>query len=87
MSKKDKLFEKLANFKSDKTWSLADAEQLLALMGFALDRHSGSHRSYVHPTYPHNLGLCPHGKKGILPAYIRAIRAALAAVEQQTQDP
>lgn len=85
MSKKNKLLARLANKAADKTWSLAEAEQVLKLMGFNFDRQDGSHRTYVRPGYAHNIGLCPHGKKGILPCYIREIRAALAAIKEQKE--
>ena len=83
MSKKNKLLIKLANLGSDKSWTLAETEQVLALMSFTLDRQSGSHRTYVRAGYAHNIGLCPHGKKGILPCYIREIRAAHAALKEK----
>lgn len=84
MSKKNKLLLKLADQSADKNWTLAEAEQVLSLIGFTLDRQSGSHRTYVRPGYAHNIGLCPHGKKDILPCYIREIRAARAAIQNET---
>ena len=83
MGKKHKLLAKLANPSADQTWTLAEVEYVLAAMGFCLDRQNGSHRTYVRPGHAHNLGLCPHGKKGILPCYIREIRSALAAIQEQ----
>ncbi len=68
MGKKGKLLAKLTNKNADKNWTLAEAEQLLELMGFHVARKSGSHRTYVRPGYPHNIGLCPHEKKASCPA-------------------
>lgn len=68
---------KLANHGSDKSWTLAEAEAVLALFGFTLARQRGSHRTYLSDSYPFPIGLCPHGKGEIKPCYIQQIRNLL----------
>jgi predicted RNA binding protein YcfA (HicA-like mRNA interferase family) len=49
MTRPDKLYQQLLSSTSQ-TISFRDFERLLRAFGFELDRTSGSHRQYVHPS-------------------------------------
>jgi predicted RNA binding protein YcfA (HicA-like mRNA interferase family) len=46
----------------------------------------GSHRVFTHPTYPFAITLAAHGSK-IKTGYIREIREAFQAIEEQNRNP
>lgn len=75
MSKKSKLLAKLANFQSDKNWTVDEVTLLLTQNGWTLTGGKSSHSVFTHPDYAHTLGFAAHGNK-IKPGYIRNIREA-----------
>jgi predicted RNA binding protein YcfA (HicA-like mRNA interferase family) len=50
-----------------------DFERLLRALGFRLDRTSGSHRIYIHPTVPRPLNVQPRGRDA-KPYQVRQLR-------------
>jgi predicted RNA binding protein YcfA (HicA-like mRNA interferase family) len=53
-----------------------DFERLLFALGFKLDRTSGSHRIYVHPTATRPLNVQPRGKDA-KPYQVRQLRVMI----------
>lgn len=84
MSSKSKLLAKLSNSASDKNWTLAEAELILAQHGFVSRNTGSSHRVFSHPGRHDNLVLAAHGKS-IKSGYIREIRAAIAELPKPSK--
>ena len=77
VSSKTKLLNKLANFASDKNWTLDEAELVLTHCGFTKRDTGSSHRVFSHHALDQPLVLAAHGKS-IKSGYIRLIRQAVA---------
>ena len=61
MTNPAKLYQQLLSSTS-RSISFRDFERLLREFGFELDRTSGSHRQYVHPSVPRAFPVQPAGK-------------------------
>lgn len=84
ISKRTKLLTRLASFQSDAGWTLDEVITLLEQNGWKRVGGKGSHRTYIHPTYPAPIVLAVHGSK-IKSGYIREIREAFEAIKKQQQ--
>jgi predicted RNA binding protein YcfA (HicA-like mRNA interferase family) len=76
VSRKSKLLAKLANHDADSTWTVADAEWLLAQHGYVGRIGKGSHRAFVAPNRARPIVLAMHGK-WLKSGYIRMLRDEL----------
>ncbi|MEI6561846.1 MAG: type II toxin-antitoxin system HicA family toxin [Verrucomicrobiota bacterium] len=75
MTARAKLLARLMEGNQDKSFTFADAEQLLLQAGFVLDGGKGSYRVYRHADSRKMVLPC-HGKT-VKPVYIREIRKLL----------
>jgi predicted RNA binding protein YcfA (HicA-like mRNA interferase family) len=76
MTRKIKLLDRLRNPGSDKSWSFADAEQILLDNGYVLKRIHGSHHVFGNDAKNLDIVLPKHGS-AVKPPYIRKIRSQL----------